>query len=224
MYARILCIAALFASALPALAADKIPIVDEGKVDQWALVPGSQLMPPYPEAYVKNPEEVCLVVGYLVNADGHTSDFALLKSWTSGSNARTRGKFWGEFSDLASRALAQWKYAPKDAASAQPVYTAATFVFGTPQAAAAPKAHCHIAGGLATRLLELRYDPRAGRMMSRGIFSQLEIDPEMQERIRQEVLAHRENSSRAVMQQVERQQAQQQPDQQGQPFPPTSGD
>lgn len=190
MKTRTLILAAMIAVALPALAADKIKISDEGKLDQWSLVPGSQLMPPYPEAYASKPEEVCLVVGYLVNADGRTSDFALLKSWTSGSNSRTRNKFWADFADLASRALSQWQYTPKGA-SAAPVYTAATFVFGSPQAAAATKKNCDISD-LTKRLVELRYDSRANRQMAGGIFSRLDIDPSLERRYRIEGTQHRE--------------------------------
>jgi hypothetical protein len=197
MRARTLLFSALVAAALPAIAAgDRIRIADEGKIgDQWSLVPGTQLMPPYPEAYARNPEQVCLVVGYLVNADGSTSDFSLLKSWTSGSNARGRSKFWTEFGDLASRALAQWRYAPRDAASAQPVYTAATFVFGTPGAAAATKEHCELID-LAERLSELRYDGHAGRLMASGIYGRLAIDPYVEERRRQQAIAQREIDDR----------------------------
>lgn len=191
MKTRTLILAAMIAVALPALAADKIRISDEGKLDQWALVPGTQLMPPYPEEYASHPEEVCLVVGYLVNADGTTSDFSLLKSWTSGSNSRTRNKFWADFADLASRALAQWHYAPKGGSSAAPVYTAATFVFGNPQAAAATKENCAISD-LTKRLVELRYDSRANRQMAGGVFSRLDIDPSLERRYRMESAQHRE--------------------------------
>jgi hypothetical protein len=185
-------LAAVMFSGAAAAAANKIAVADESKLaEHWSLVPGTQLMPPYPEAYAKDPEQVCMVVGYLVNPDGHTSDFALLKSWTSGSNSRSRNEFWAEFADLASRAVAQWRYAPKDAGSKAPVYTAATFVFGDPKAALDTQSHCAVPD-LGARIVELRYDPRAHRMMSRGIFSRLDIDPMTEERIRQTMLAARE--------------------------------
>lgn len=195
MRARTLLFAALAAvAALPAFAADKIRIADEGKIgDAWTLVPATQLMPPYPEAYAREPEQVCLVVGYLVNADGTTSDFSLLKSWTSGSNSSSRKDFWAAFADLSSRALAQWRYAPRDAASAKPVYTAATFVFGTPGAAQATKKQCEVSD-LTERLAELRYVGRAGRMMARGIYRQLDIDPGVEERMRQRSVVWKEEA------------------------------
>lgn len=174
---RSLLLAFLVAAALPAAAADRIPIVDEGALGtRWTLVPDTALMPPYPEAHAKDAEEVCLVVGYLVNADGRTSDFSVLKSWTSGNNSRGRKDFWEDFAGLSSRALARWRYAPGDTVAARPVYTAATFVFGAPGAMAATREHCAVAD-LGARLAELQHDPRAGVIMARGIYDQLDIDP-----------------------------------------------
>jgi hypothetical protein len=189
---RMLILAAMAAAALPAMAADRIQIVNQGAIDaRWTIVPGTQLMPPYPDAYAKDAEEVCMVVGYLVNADGTTSDFSLLKSWASGGDSRSRAKFWADFADLSSRALAQWRYTPKDPASAKPVYTATTFVFGNQTNALATQEHCAVPD-VAQRLVELRYDSRAGRMMARGIYGQLDIDPKLEERYRLHSVADRE--------------------------------
>jgi hypothetical protein len=194
MRARNILFVALVATMLPAFADNRIRIADEGKIgDAWSPVPATQLMPPYPDQYAKDPEEVCLVVGYLVNADGTTSDFSLLKSWASGSNSRSRKDFWTAFADLASRALAQWKYTPKDPATAKPVYTAATFVFGKPASAAETKTHCEVSD-LTERLAELRYNGRAGRMMAKGIYSKLDIDPGVEERMRQRSVTWKEET------------------------------
>lgn len=194
---RILLLAALAAAVGPAIAADKIKVLDADHLAaQWTPVPGTQLMPPYPDEYAGNPEEVCLVVGYLVNADGHTSDFALLKSWTSGPNERGRMRFWTSFADLASRAIAQWKYAPAGSGPSAPVYTSTTFVFGKPDAVMATRAHC-LVPDLSERLAELRYDTHASRKMSGGVFGQLDIDPYVDERLRRRIMEQRENAMRA---------------------------
>ncbi|MGN6113311.1 MAG: hypothetical protein ACTHOC_09980 [Luteimonas sp.] len=197
MKMRMLLLAAMAAVAFPAAAADKIPVVEEEHLaEQWKIVPATQLMPPYPPAYASDPEEVCMVVGYLVNADGHTSDFALLKSWTSGENNRGRTQFWEEFGDLASRAVAQWKYVPAGAAPSRPAYTATTFVFGKPDAVMDTRAHC-LVPDLSERLAELRYDARASRRMAGGVLGQLEIDPYIEERLRLRMMTQRENAARA---------------------------
>lgn len=197
MRMRILTLALLAAAiALPATAAEHIRIVAEGGVgDEWALAPGEQLAAPlYPAQYAAQPEEVCVAIGYLLGPDGRPSDFALLKSWTSGENTRSRTEYWRAFADAASQALAQWRFVPKPGVKApRPTYTVATFMFGPPSASGT-REHCAIAN-LQTRLLELQYDSRASRLMSRGIFSRLEIDPDLRERFRQHRLDKRESVS-----------------------------
>ncbi|MFT3761177.1 MAG: hypothetical protein QM761_00910 [Pseudoxanthomonas sp.] len=199
MRIRNLLLAAMAITVLPAAAADKIPIANEGAIsNRWAPVPGTLFTPAYPDAYAKDPEQVCVAVGYLINADGHTSDFSLLKSWSSGSDSRSRMKFWQTFAGDASQALALWQFAPAPGVAVpKPVYTVATFVFG-PGDAAATQGHCAISD-LATRLVELRYNERAGRLMGRGIYGQLDIDPSLEERLRQQTLADREQLERDRM-------------------------
>ncbi|MGN6113315.1 MAG: hypothetical protein ACTHOC_10000 [Luteimonas sp.] len=189
---RLLLFAAMAALAFPAAAADRIPVAGEGTLGaRWSAVPGTLFAPAYPEAYAAGNEQVCVVIGYLLNADGHTSDFSLLKSWSSGSNARSRTDFWEAFAGDASRALSLWEFKARPGATPQPVYTAATFVFG-PGNPAETKAHCAIPD-LAQRLAELRYDSRAGRLMAGGIFSRLDIDPAVEMRRQRRATTQREN-------------------------------
>jgi hypothetical protein len=182
--------------ALPVAAADRIPVADEGAIgDRWSAVPGTVFAPAYPGAYAAEKEQVCVVIGYLLNADGHTSDFSLLKSWSSGSNSRSRTGFWETFAGDSSRALSLWKFTARPGvASPQPVYTAATFVFG-PGNPAETKAHCAVPD-LAQRLAELRNDARARRLMSGGIFSRLDIDPAVERFRQRRATTQRENLDR----------------------------
>lgn len=195
MRTRILWSAVLAALALPAMAAQQIRIVEEGGIrDEWTLPPGATLAAPgYPAEYAAGADEVCVAIGYLINPDGHTSDFALLKSWSSQDNSRARGDYWEAFAGAASGALAQWRFVPRaEVASPRPVYTVATFMFG-PTASTATRERCALAD-VSTRLLELRYNDRAGRLMSsRSIFSRLAIDPTLEERFRRQVIGQRES-------------------------------
>ncbi len=180
MNVRALLLAIMAATALPAVATDRIPIADEGATSaRWVPVAGTMATPVYPEGHAQDQQQVCLTVGYLLNADGHTSDFALLKSWNSKGNLRPDNPLWAAFAGSAARALAQWQFVPKpEITSPAPVYTAATFVFGSGDAAAT-RAHCMIPD-LAARLVELRRDARASRMMAGGIFSRLDISRDLQ--------------------------------------------
>ena len=193
---RPLLLAAMAAIVLPVSAVERIPIADEGAItDRWSAVPGTLFAPAYPEAYAAEQEQVCVAIGYLLNADGRTSDFSLLKSWSSGSNARSRNEFWEAFATDASRALSMWQFRPKPGvASPQPVYTVATFVFG-PGTPAETKAHCAIPD-LTQRLVDLRYDSRASRLMAGGIFGRLDIDPTVEMRNQRWRTMQRENSAR----------------------------
>ena len=194
-----LLLAAIATMALPAAAADLIPVANEGAISgRWIPVPGTLFAPAYPEAYAKNPEQVCVAVGYLLNVDGRTSDFSLLKSWSSGDGSKSRMKFWQTFAGDASQALARWQFVPTPGIAApQSVYTVATFVFG-PGDSAATQEHCAISD-LATRLVELRYNERAGRMMARGIYSRLNIDPSLETRLRRQAAADHELLEQARM-------------------------
>lgn len=204
-------------AAAVAASSNKIPIANEASPSlKWTPVAESIVKPDYPQAYASANPQVCLTVGYLINEDGHTSDFALLKSWSSAGNGRSSDQLWGAFAGSASQALAQWQFAPKEqGGAATPMYTATTFVFG-PGDSAATKARCAIAD-LTTRLLELRYDQRAGRLMQGGVFSRLDIDHDLAERFRQNANMMREQDNASTM---SRQISSQRQENQGQSAPP----
>ncbi len=211
---RALALALMVAATLPAAASDRIPVVNEGAItNAWGLAPGTHVSPAYPQAYAKDNPQVCLTVGYLLNADGHASDFALLNSWASGNRSRTDDQMWAAFAGNAAQALAQWKFVPKPGvASPTPVYTAATFVYG-PGDAAATGAHCTIPD-LQVRLVELRHDSRARKLMAGGVFPRLDVGPKMEYEIRQQQIMARESQRQSLAAIQERNQLQQQqPDQ-----------
>jgi hypothetical protein len=177
-----------------ASASDRIRIVDEGGIrDEWTMAPGAKLaVAGYPAAYAEQPVEVCVAIGYLLNPDGTTSDFALLKSWSGQEPRHGRNEFWQAFAGAASQALAQWHFVPRaEIVKPRPVYTVATFVFGS-TAPTETRKRCTIPD-VPMRLLELRNDTRANRIMSGGIYDRLEIDPAFEDRYRQ-MLRNHDNS------------------------------
>ncbi|MUV12636.1 hypothetical protein [Noviluteimonas gilva] len=116
-----------------ASAADGITVVNEGGIrDRWMLAPGVPLaVPQYPPQFARRHDTVCIGVGYLLKPDGTTSDFALLKGWTSAGNTEPESGYWQAFAESAGDALKQWRFQPRpEIAQAKPVYTVATFVFG----------------------------------------------------------------------------------------------
>lgn len=218
MRVRVLILAATVAAVLPVAAGTpgKIPIANEGAIlAKWSPIAETIARPAYPETYARAQPQVCLTVGYLLNADGHTSDFALLKSWSSKDNSRP--ELWSAFAGNASQALAQWRFKPKPGVAAPAVvYTAATMVFG-PGDAAATRAHCAMPD-IASRVIELRRDPRAARLMASGIFPKLDISRDLElkyEIAEQQTLVRDGNRQDAMARQdqlneIQRQQMQQQ--------------
>lgn len=167
-------------------AADKIQVVNEGGIGEaWALPSGTRLaVPLYPAQYAEQKAEVCVAVGFLLNEDGTTSDFSLLKSWSALEPKRGSDEYWAAFAGAAAEALAQWRFVPKPGIETpKPIYTAATFLF-SPNDPQQLRKRCVIPQ-LAERIFELRQDGRARRHMAKNdIFKQLELDPVLEERNR----------------------------------------
>lgn len=152
-------ILSMLAFAWTAGAAEGIPVVNEGGIkDRWMLAPGVPLaVPQYPAQFARRHDTVCIGVGYLLKPDGTTSDFALLKGWTSAGAGEPESGYWAAFAESAGDALKQWRFKPRpEVAQAKPVYTVATFVFGGgPGSAAQQRSRCAVPN-LVVRLRELK--------------------------------------------------------------------
>ena len=124
-------IALLLASG--AQAQERVRIANEGGIrSDWTLAPGATLAAPgYPGAFSKTGDDVCVAVGYRIQPDGSTSDFSLLKSWSSrsGEGEAVEG-YWDAFSQASVAALQQWKFAPRpEVGTPVKVDTVATMIF-----------------------------------------------------------------------------------------------
>ncbi len=191
-------------SCAPAGAQDKIRVVNEGGIrDEWSLASGTKLpVPAHPPAYAGHQGEVCVAIGYLINPDGTTSDFSLLKAWSAVKPERDREEFWSAFGREATAALSQWRFVPRaEVAQPRPVFTVATFLFAT-AAPVALKVRCQIPS-LVPYMRELRHDTRVQRRMGqRDIYSKLELDLTREERMRADNAtrheAHLQDFSRAA--------------------------
>lgn len=131
---RALAIAALAGiCTIPIHAADRMRVVNEGGIrDQWMLADGVQLAAPgYPAAFAGRGDNVCVAVGYAIKPDGTTSDFTLLKAWTSSTGEKEPvAGFWDAFAQTSAGALSQWRFKPRPGISSpRPTYTVATMHF-----------------------------------------------------------------------------------------------
>lgn len=107
-------------------------IVEEGQLGKThMLMPGTTLEAPgYPAAYADSRDNVCVALGYTVNADGTTGDFVLLDTWSDGSlRAETSPSYWTTFAQASATAVSQWRFQPREQSMAEPVRTVATLTF-----------------------------------------------------------------------------------------------
>jgi hypothetical protein len=132
-----------------AVAADRTRIVNEGGIrDQWMLADGVTLAAPgYPAEFKERGDNVCVAIGYAIDPKGNTSDFTLLKQWSSaGSNEPEKGYF-SSYAAAGVGALSQWKFKPRpEVETPQRTVTVATLTFTGKQKMdpAALRANCHI--------------------------------------------------------------------------------
>jgi hypothetical protein len=122
-----LCIAA------PAIASDRAPdVANEGAIrDKWMLADGAQIDAPfYPDGFAGTPRDVCVALGYRVNADGTTSDFRVLKQWNSQTQAIEPAEgFWAGFAHAGADEVRGWKFQPREGVTPEPVFTVATLTW-----------------------------------------------------------------------------------------------
>lgn len=179
---RLACWVLLLASA-SGWAADQVRVVNEGGIkNAWTLPAGARLPTPvYPPQFSGSALEVCVAIGYLVNADGSTSDFALLKGWNSGVGEREpEDGFWAAFAQASAAALQQWHFQPRpEVTRPVPVYTVATMLFGKQGVAISPelRRRCAIPN-LPQHLAAIRADPSKRRQLNTDLFDRMQLKPE----------------------------------------------
>lgn len=129
-------------------AGDRIPIVDEGGIrGQWA-VDGTLAAPGVPERFARRGDNACVAMGYAINEDGSTSDFSLLKSWSSsGSDEPASSEYWQDLLNASAAAVSQWKFkARPEVRKVTATYTVVTMTFigGSAMDVAELRGHCGI--------------------------------------------------------------------------------
>lgn len=131
-----------------AMAANQVKIVDEGRLPQNGITSDSTFAPPgFPATLATSGDSVCVSLGYKINADGTTTDFGVLKSWSSSTeDERPKGSYWDDVINVSAQAVSDWKFKKADGSTLAPVYTAATFSFRgkQPMEASQLRANCLI--------------------------------------------------------------------------------
>ena len=97
-------------------AAEQVRVVPEGGLAKdWIVQPGNELAAPgYPGTFADRGDDVCVAIGYRVQADGTTSDYVMLGGWNSSRRYQQPATgYWDAYSQAGAAALSQWRFAPK---------------------------------------------------------------------------------------------------------------
>ncbi|HWT14583.1 MAG TPA: hypothetical protein VN581_02275 [Patescibacteria group bacterium] len=112
----------------------RVDIVTEGGIGKtWGAAPGASFAAPgYPAAMKDRAVNVCVSLGYTLNAEtGAPDDLMLLQSWSRDKDdiALTEAEL-EPFVQSAASALAQWRFVPKEGAPKHvTTFTSATMTF-----------------------------------------------------------------------------------------------
>ncbi len=129
-----------------------VKIAGEGEIkNEWDVKSGHKLTAPgYPEEAKGMTDNVCIALGYRIQPDGTTSDFAVIHNWTSNIKAANQNvEYLDPYARAASDAVSQWRFSPKPGlAQAQAVDTVATIAFKgnrRGESLGAIREHCKVA-------------------------------------------------------------------------------
>lgn len=174
--ARVQCLVLVMAFSMAALAQERERIANEGTIgDAWMLAGDVPLATAqYPAHLASRGANVCVALGYVIDENGDTSDFSVLRQWNSESGEEEPvGGFWRAFAQASAGAVSQWKFKPRPEVShPTPTRTVATLGFsgGRVVDAARLRDHCRIVD-LASEIARLQ----AMRGQSSRIGEQAEI-------------------------------------------------
>lgn len=123
--------ATVVTAAAPIESADQVRIVSESDIAQsWLPASGKpRLVAGYPFTLTDRTQDVCVNIGFLINADGSTSNFVEMKAWHSAAGSgQPKAEQVRPFAQMAAATISLWRFAPV-AGTPTPVYTSAAFAF-----------------------------------------------------------------------------------------------
>ena len=132
-----------------ATAGGRISIVSEDSASRaWTHAPGvAMVVPGYPEAAPDRTRDVCVNIGFLIDAKGTTSNFTEMKSWSSATGDETPApELVRPYVQIAAFAISQWRFVPAAGEKPQQIFTSATIAFDGSKSLGeqAIRARCHI--------------------------------------------------------------------------------
>lgn len=127
--------------------AQRVIIVSEQDVAKsWSVSPETAgFVAAYPAAVPDKSQDVCVNLGFMINADGSTSNYTLVKAWSSATaDDQAVLRVTEPFVQNVAAVVQRRKFVP--AAKPRMVYTSVTMAFRGGQAGAEEiRAHCLVA-------------------------------------------------------------------------------
>lgn len=114
------------------VAQERERIANEGTIgDKWMLADNAPLaMAQYPAHMAPRGDDVCIALEYVIDKNGGTSGFSVLKQWNSESGEKEPvNGFWQAFAQAGADAVSQWKFKPRPGVS-NPVQTRTVAILG----------------------------------------------------------------------------------------------
>ena len=140
-------LATTVAFAAAAAAGGRVGIVSEHELAKnWTLTPETAVfVAGYPAAAADKSAEVCVNLGFMIQPDGSTSDYTLMKAWSSTTSDKAElDKVAGPFVQNVAAVVSRWKFVPTG--KPRQMYTSATMAFRPGQVNPEEvRAHCRIA-------------------------------------------------------------------------------
>lgn len=124
------CAAAFAVLATGVTVADRIDIVSEAQADKlWTHDPAAPLfVAGYPQSAPDKTRDVCVSIGYLIDANGKTSTFTEMSSWSGASpDGAMKQSEAAPYVQVAALVVANYRFIPTG--KPHPIYTASTFAF-----------------------------------------------------------------------------------------------
>ena len=137
----------LAAAAATAPAADeRLLVLSEGKADRYWTLQDDFPAPAYPPGVTPDTGDVCVAIGYRLDADGVPFDFVGLKRWSAPAKGTQDPHRLDIFEQTAVSTLQRRKFVPAAGTAAHRVVTATTFAFAASPGSdtARLRKHCEI--------------------------------------------------------------------------------
>jgi hypothetical protein len=123
------CAAATAVLATGIAVADRIDIVSEAQAARfWQPDPNAtRYVAGYPDTARNKSRDVCVSIGYLIKADGTTSNYTQMSAWGNGNDGSIRQSDAQPYVQVAAAVVSRWKFVP--VVKPHSIYTSATFAF-----------------------------------------------------------------------------------------------